>query len=102
MSGADVKQSLRSVATASNRLSGGMPRIRKTVFSNPGKLVSHNNTSFPGLLKTVFRILGMPPLNLFDAVATDLSDCFTSAPDMRPYSALPEDPSVFDQARARE
>ncbi len=29
--------------------------------------VSHVNVSFPGLLKTVFWILGAPPLNLFDA-----------------------------------
>ena len=34
--------------------------------------VSHVNTSFPGLLKTIFRILRLPPLNLFDAAATDL------------------------------
>ena len=39
--------------------------------------VSHVNTSFPGLLKTIFRLLGIPPLNLFDAAASDLSDCFT-------------------------
>ena len=30
--------------------------------------VSHVNTSFPGMLKTIFRLLGLPPLNLFDAV----------------------------------
>ena len=32
--------------------------------------VSHVNTSFPGMLKTIFRLLGLPPLNLFDAVAS--------------------------------
>ena len=41
------------------------------------------NTSFPGLLKTIFRLLGIPPLNLFDAAATDLSDVFTTQPDLR-------------------
>jgi hypothetical protein len=39
---------------------------------------SHTNTSFPGLLKTIFRLLGIPPLNLFDASASDLADVFHS------------------------
>ena len=64
--------------------------------------VAHTNTSFPGLLKTVFRALGLPALNLFDAAAADLSECFTTTPDFRPYTALPEDKSIFDPARARE
>ena len=36
--------------------------------------VSHVNTSFPGMLKTIFRLLGLAPLNLFDATASDLSN----------------------------
>src|SRR5205085_7999053 len=40
--------------------------------------VSHTNASFPAIWKTVFRILDIPPLNLYDAAAADLSDCFTS------------------------
>ena len=63
---------------------------------------SHTNTSFPGLLKTVFRILGMPPLNLFDAAASDLSDCFTAEPDFTPYELLPVDPRIFVPEKARE
>ncbi|HVW85305.1 MAG TPA: alkaline phosphatase family protein [Bryobacteraceae bacterium] len=63
---------------------------------------AHTNTSFVGLLKTAYRILGLPPLNLFDAAAPDLSECFTSNPDFRPYRALPEDPTVFDPGRVRE
>ena len=64
--------------------------------------VSHVNSSFPGMLKTVFRLLGIPPLNLFDATASDLSDCFTSTPDFTPYTALPSDSRLFDPAKARE
>lgn len=64
--------------------------------------VSHVNSSFPGLLKTVFRLLGLPPLNLFDATAADLADCFTSEPDFTPYTALPVDPRIFDPAQARD
>ena len=64
--------------------------------------VSHVNTSFPGLLKTVFRLLGMPPLNLFDAAASDLSDCLTDQPDFTGYKALPVDPRIFKPAEARD
>ncbi len=64
--------------------------------------VAHQNSSFPGLLKTVFRILHLPPLNLYDATATDLSECFTSEPDFPPYTLLPVDQQIFDPAKARE
>ena len=58
--------------------------------------VSHTNTSFPGLLKTVFRLLGVPPLNLFDATAADLADCLASEPGPAPYKVLPVDQRIFD------
>ena len=64
--------------------------------------VSHVHASFPGLLKTVFRILGVPPLNLYDATASDLADCFTSSPDLTPFHVLPIDQRLFDPAAARE
>jgi hypothetical protein len=64
--------------------------------------VSRVNSSFPGLLKTVFRLLGVPPLNLFDGAAADLSDCFTSEADFTPYEVRPADPRLFDPATARE
>jgi uncharacterized SAM-dependent methyltransferase len=64
--------------------------------------VSHVNTSFPGMLKTIFRLLGLPPLNLFDAVASDLSDCFTNTPDYEGYQVRREDARIFDPAAARE
>jgi hypothetical protein len=62
--------------------------------------VSHANTSFPGLLKTIFRLLHVPPLNLFDATASDLSDCFASRPDPARYQALPVDKRLFAPATA--
>ena len=61
--------------------------------------VSHVNTSFPGLLKTIFRLLGIPPLNLYDATATDLSDMFTTQPDLSTYKVLPVDERIFDPAK---
>jgi hypothetical protein len=64
--------------------------------------VSHTNSSFPGLLKTVFRLLKIPPLNLFDATASDLADGFTEAPDFAPYELQPVRPQLFDPAEAKE
>jgi len=64
--------------------------------------VSHVNTSFPGLLKTIFRLLHLPPLNLFDAAATDLSDCFTSDMDPAGYRLREVDRRIFDPATAHQ
>ena len=63
--------------------------------------VSHTNSSFPGLLKTVFRLLGVPPLNLFDAAASDLGDLFTTDADFSPYRLEEVDKRVFDPALAK-
>lgn len=63
---------------------------------------SRANASFPALLKTVFRILGLPPLNLFDATAADLSECFTSIPDFAPFEAILPEPEIFDPAKAKD
>jgi len=63
---------------------------------------SRTNASFPALLKIIFRILGIPPLNLFDASAADLSDCFSSIPDYTPFEAIRPDPEIFDPAKAKD
>lgn len=64
--------------------------------------VSHVNTSFGSIFKTMFNILGIPYLNQYDATATDLSDMFTSEPDFTPYIALPVDIRVFDPQKAHD
>ncbi len=64
--------------------------------------VSRVNTSFPGMLKTVFRLLQIPSLNLYDHAAQDLSDCFALAPDLTPFNLLPANPEIFDPNRAKE
>ena len=69
-------------------------------FSRRG--VSHTHTSMLSILKTLERILGLPPLNQYDAAATDLADCFTDVPDVSPYVALPSDTHVFDPGKARD
>jgi hypothetical protein len=44
----------------------------------------------------------MGPLNLFDAAAREISECFTDQPDYTPYTLLPVDAAIFDPAMARE
>lgn len=46
----------------------------------------YNTTS---ILRTIEQILGIPPMNLFDASATPMADCFTDTPDLTPFTALP-------------
>ena len=45
----------------------------------------YNTTS---VLRTIGQILGLPPLNQFDASATPMVDCFTDVADLRPFKAL--------------
>ncbi len=46
----------------------------------------YNTTS---ILRTIAQILGMPPLNQFDASATPMTDCFTDVADPTPFVARP-------------
>ena len=64
--------------------------------------VSHTHTSMLSILKTVEHILGLPPLNQYDAAATDLADSFTDLQDASPYEALPSDTQIFDPGKARD
>ncbi len=42
-----------------------------------------------GLLHTMERIMGLPPMNQGDAMAPLMFDCFTNTPDFTAYTALP-------------
>ena len=64
--------------------------------------VSHVHESMLSILKTFDLIFGLPPINQYDAAATSLADCFTDHPDFSPYTPLPEDPRIFDPAKARD
>lgn len=46
----------------------------------------YNTTS---LIRTMEQILGLPPMNQFDASATPMFDCFVNTPDLRPFNVLP-------------
>ncbi len=63
--------------------------------------VSHVNSDFSGLLKTVFGLLHVPALSLFDATAADLADCFQAKPDPAPYRVIEVDPRVYDPKESR-
>lgn len=69
-------------------------------YAKPG-YISHTHSSIASILKTMFLILGLPPLNQYDAFASDLSDAFLVAPDnIDPYKALPVHPEIFDPKKA--
>ncbi len=57
-------------------------------YTKRGAVVStqYNTTS---ILRTIEQILGLPPMNQFDATAVPLFDCFASAPDFRPFESVP-------------
>jgi DNA-binding beta-propeller fold protein YncE len=57
-------------------------------FAKRGVTVSthYNSTS---VLRTIGQILGLPPMNLFDASATPMTDCFTGQADLAAFEALP-------------
>ena len=44
------------------------------------------NTS--SILRTIEQILGLPPMNQFDAGATPMFDCFQEKPNLTPYDAV--------------
>jgi len=45
----------------------------------------YNQTS---LMRTIELILGLPPMNLLDATATPMSDCFTDTPNLTPFACV--------------
>ena len=63
--------------------------------------ISHLHSSMGSIQRTIYELLGLGSLNLEDALAADLSDMFTTEPDLTPYTTLRTDPRVFDPALAR-
>ncbi len=59
--------------------------------------VSHALADFGSVMRLIFTILGMPPLNQFDAAATLPLDVFSTGPaTAAPYNARPPDRRIFD------
>ena len=64
--------------------------------------VSQLHTSIPSIIKTINLIHGMPYINQYDAMTSDLSDLFQAAPDETPYPSVKVDSRIFDLDRAYE
>ncbi|MDR3690406.1 MAG: bifunctional YncE family protein/alkaline phosphatase family protein [Fimbriimonas sp.] len=64
--------------------------------------VSHRHTTITSMHRTLYEIFGLPPLNLFDALSNDFSDCFTDKPDFTPYAAEKVDRRLFDWPKSRD
>jgi hypothetical protein len=53
-----------------------------------GEVISTQyNTS--SILRTMEQILGLPPMNQFDASAEPMTDCFRDTPDLQPFTSVP-------------
>ena len=49
----------------------------------------HTYYTQPSMVRTIEQILGLPPMNVQDAIASPMSACFESTPDYTPYKAVP-------------
>ena len=57
-------------------------------YTKRGEVVSTYYSQI-NMVRTMENILGIPPMNQFDAAAEPMTDCFTDIPDFTPYEALP-------------
>ena len=62
--------------------------------------VSTQHTNFGSILRLIYTLLGLPPVNQYDATATLPDDFFTETPDFAPYQAVPVEPRLFDAQKA--
>ena len=86
-------------------------RLRATMTRTPRPLmmagphvkrgyVSHTHANFGSVLRVVYHVLGLPPVNQFDLAASLLDDFFTDKPDPTPYTLERVDPRIFDPGAA--
>ncbi|MGA2407248.1 MAG: bifunctional YncE family protein/alkaline phosphatase family protein [Bacteroidales bacterium] len=66
-------------------------RTVSLVISPYSRLRNVNHTFYtqPSMVRTIEQILGLPPMNIQDAIANTMNDCFTGKPDNTPYIAMP-------------
>jgi hypothetical protein len=50
--------------------------------------VIHTNYNQPSMVRTIEQILGIPPMNVMDATAMPMFDCFAQEADLTPYIAM--------------
>ena len=66
----------------------------------PG-VIGHKQISMGSVEKTIYSLLGLKPLNLEDALASDLSELFDTQPHAGSFRAISADGRLFDPAKAR-
>jgi YVTN family beta-propeller protein len=71
-SGWDHVSAYRTVALVISPYS----RLKKTV---------HTYYTQPSMVRSIEQILGLPPMNIQDAIANPMADCFGNKPDKAPY-----------------
>lgn len=64
--------------------------------------VSHRHANFGSILKTIYRILGVPCVNQYDVTATLLDDFLAEKPDFTPFLFEKTDNRVFDPQKAMQ
>ncbi len=66
-------------------------RTVSLVISPFSRLKTVNSTYYtqPSMVRTIEQILGLPPMNIQDAIANPMTDCFSDRPDTTPYKAVP-------------
>jgi YVTN family beta-propeller protein len=53
--------------------------------------------SHQSILKSIELILGLPTLSLFDLIANDMRNAFTTVPDLTPYRSVEPEQSLFEE-----
>lgn len=53
------------------------------------KSTVHTYYNQPSIVRTIEQILGLPPMNIQDAIANPMTTCFKSTPDLSVYHAVP-------------
>jgi hypothetical protein len=66
-------------------------RLKQTVKTN------YNQVS---LLRTIEQILGIPPMNISDATAMPMFNCFSSTPDFSPFKSVPNEISLNEMNKS--
>ncbi len=56
-------------------------------FSRTGNVL-HTNYNQPSVVRTIEQILGLPPMNIMDATAKPMFDCFTTQTNFTPYKSI--------------
>jgi YVTN family beta-propeller protein len=57
-------------------------------YTRRGEVI-HSNYNQVSMVRTVELILGLPHMNQLDLIAEPMTDCFQDKPDLRPFTALP-------------